>query len=135
LDIAPADQRASEIEERLVDVVPPLLADFRTPIAIQPRERPLDYPPVPSQPLARFDATPSDARSYASLPKRLATAREIVALVSMQLLWALAWSSARLADRLDGVHGLLQHLRVVDVGCRVDQRERDAFSVDHNMAL
>ena len=136
LDIAPADQRAPEIEKRLVNVVPPLVADLQTPITVQPRERPLDHPPVPSQPLARFDAAPSDARGYASLPKRLATAREIVAFVGMQLLRALARSSARLTDRLDGVHGLLQELlRVVDVGRRVDHRQRDAFPLNHNVAL
>jgi hypothetical protein len=31
LHIAPADQRAPEIEERLVDIIPPLVADFVRP--------------------------------------------------------------------------------------------------------
>jgi len=38
-------------------------------------------------------------------------------------------------DRVDGVHRLLQSPRVVDVGNRVGHRERDASSIDHNVAL
>jgi hypothetical protein len=53
----------------------------------------------------------------------------------VQLLGAFAWAATRLADRLDGIDGLLQDLRVMNVGRRVDQREWDAFSVDHDMAL
>ena len=73
-DIAPADHRAPELEERLVDVVPPLVADLQPPVAVQPRERPLHHPPVASQPLARFDAAAGDARGYAPLPERFAAA-------------------------------------------------------------
>src|SRR3954454_1579204 len=56
--------------------------------------------------------------------------------VGVQLLGALARATTmRLADRRDGVYGLLQYLGVVNVRARVDHRERDAPSVDHNMAL
>ena len=53
----------------------------------------------------------------------------------MQLLGALARSATRFADRLDSIHRLLQDLGVVDVRGRVDHRERDAISVDHDVAL
>src|SRR3954454_2985203 len=53
--------------------------------------------------------------------------------VGVQLLGALARATTmRLADRRDGVYGLLQYLGVVNVCARVDHRERDATSVDHN---
>ena len=95
LDIAPTDQRAPDVEERLVDVGSPLIAHSQPPVAIDPRQCPLHHPPMPSQPpLARFDASPGDARSYASLPERLSTAFEVVVgLVGMQLLRALARSA------------------------------------------
>ena len=137
LNIAPADQRAPELEERLVNVLPPLVvANLQPPVAIQPRERPFHHPPVASQPFARLDAPSGDARGgYAPLPERLAAAREVLALVGVQLVGALARSAARLADRLDSIYGLLQDFRVVDVGGRVGQRKRDASPVEHNMAL
>jgi hypothetical protein len=90
LDIAPADQRAPELEKRLMDVLPPLVANLQPPVAIQPRERPFHYPPVASQPFTRLDAPPGDAWSYAPLPERLAAAGEVVALVGVQLFGALA---------------------------------------------
>jgi site-specific DNA recombinase len=83
----------------------------------------LNHPPVPPQLLARFDAPPGYARGYAPLPECLAASGEVVGLVGMQLLGALARASTtRLADRLDGVHDLFQDLRIVDVGRRVDHR-------------
>ena len=99
LDIAPTDQRAPDVEERLVDVGSPLVAHLQPSVAIDPRQRPLHHPPMPSQSLAGFDASPGDARSYAPLPERLSTAPEVVGLVGVQLLRALGRSApARLAD-------------------------------------
>jgi hypothetical protein len=46
-----------------------------------------------------------------------------------------ARTNVGLLDRLDGVHGLLQDLRVVDVGRREYYRERDTPSVRNNVAL
>jgi hypothetical protein len=135
LDIAPADESASEIEERLIDVVASLVAYLKTPEAVYPRQRPLHYPPVPTQLLAGLDAPASDTRGYTSLLERLAASRKVVALVGVQLLWALTRSATALSDRRDGVHGLLQYIGVLDVGRRVDHRERDPLPVDHNMAL
>lgn len=61
LNVAPANERASEFEERLVDVGSPLVAHLQPPVAIDPRQRPLHYPPMPSQSLTRLDATPGNA--------------------------------------------------------------------------
>ena len=135
LDIAPADESASEIEERLIDVVASLVAYLKTPEAVYPRQRPLHYPPVPTQLLAGLDAPASDTRGYTSLLERLAASRKVVALVGVQLLWALMRSATALSDRRDGVQGFLQDIGVMDVGRRVDHRERDSVPVDHNMAL
>jgi hypothetical protein len=116
-------------------VVSTLVAHFQPPEAVDPRERSFHRPPVSAQLLAGLDAPPSDSGDYASLPEVSATSREVVALVGMQLLGALARSATRSLDRLDGVHRLLQDLGVVDVRARVDHRERDAISVDHDVAL
>src|SRR5215218_3017038 len=126
------------MEERFVDVIAPLVAHRQPAVAIQPRERTLHHPPVSSELLAGVDPTAGDARGYAPLPERLPAAGEIVCLVGVQFRGTLARPagvSARLANRRNGVHRLLQHLRVVDVGGAEDYRERDAPSVRNKVAL
>jgi hypothetical protein len=93
---------------------------------------------MPSQLLAGVGPSPGDARFYALLPERLVAAREIVGLVGVELLGALPRPSRfarRAPDRIDGVHELLEDLRIVDVGGREDYRERYAPSVRNNVAL
>lgn len=91
-----------------MDVVAPLVAYLQPPVAVQPRQRPLHHPPVPAQPFAGLDAAPGDARDYAPFSESLSTPGEVVGLVGVQLLRALARATTtRLADRLNGVHGLL----------------------------
>ena len=90
LNVAPANQCTPEVEERLVDIGPPLVAHLQASVAVQPRQRPLHHPPVPAQPLARVHAPSGDARLYAPLAQRLAAAPKVVTLVGVQLLGALA---------------------------------------------
>ena len=118
-----------------MDVVSALLAHLQPPEAVQPRKGPFHGPPVAPQLLAGFDAPPGYPRGYAPLPQGLTASREIVSLVCVQLLGALARASTRTLDGLDGIHGLFQDPGVVDVGRRVNHRERDTSPVDHNMAL
>src|SRR5215208_8187513 len=83
--------------------------------------------------MPRLELSEALCPSFAPLSRCLAASREVVGLVRVQLLGALARASTmRLADRRDGVYGLLQYLGVVNVRARVDHRERDAPSVDHN---
>jgi len=119
-----------------MDVTPALIAYLQAPVAIDPRQGPLHYPPVSSELLARFNATPSNSRGYAPLPQGLAASREVVSLLSMQLLRAFARApTRRLADRRDSIHDFFEDLRVMDIGRRVDHRERDSAPVANNMAL
>jgi hypothetical protein len=136
LDISPADESTPEIEERLMDVDSPLVAYLQPPEAVDPRERPFDYPPTMlPQLLAGLDAASGDTRGYAPLSECDTATREVVSLVSMQLLWTLSRSATRALDGLYSVHGFFQDLGVVDVGSRVDHRERDASPVRNKVAL
>jgi len=74
LDPTPADQRASQLEERLVNVGSPLVANLEPSKAVQPRQSPLHDPSVPPQPLARLDAAPGDARD--DMPLFLSASRQ-----------------------------------------------------------
>src|SRR5215211_1659916 len=126
------------MEERLVDVRPPLIAHRQPAILAQPRQRTLHHPPVPSQLLARVDPTAGDAWGYIPPPQGLPAAGEVVGFVGVQLLRALARPSGfptRPLGRLDAIHGLLQNLRVMDVCGAENYCERDTSSVCHNMAL
>ncbi len=121
-----------------MDVGPPLVAYRKPAVAGQPRQRPLDHPPVPAEPLARVLAPPGDAGLYAALAERLSPTREVVALVGVELRGALprpAWLARRTPDRLDLVHKLLEGLRVVDVGGGENYGERGAPSVRNKVAL
>jgi hypothetical protein len=118
-----------------MDVVASLIAHLQTPVVIHPRQRSFHNPPVSSQLLAGLDASPGYPLGYAPFPQSLPTSGEVVSFVSVQLVGALPRSATRPFDRFDGIHGLLQDLGVVDVCSRVGHRERDASSVDHNVAL
>ena len=121
-----------------MNIVALLVAHCQPTILAQPRQRTLYHPPVLSQILAAVDPTAGGALCYSPLPQGLAAAGEVVGLIGVQLVGALARPSGfatRSLDRLDAIHGLLQDLGVVDVRGREDYRERDASSVCHNMAL
>jgi hypothetical protein len=101
-----------------VDVVVPLVAHRKPATLAQPGQRTLHHPPVPSQLLTRVHPAAGDAWGYTPLPQGLAAAGEVVGFVSVQLLRALARPtefSTRSLDRLDAIHSLFQHLRVMDV--------------------
>src|SRR5919199_5246198 len=119
-----------------MNVVAPLIADAQPPVAVEPSARALDHPAVAPQPLARLDAFARDPRRDAT-PAQLGPQRGgVIRLVGVQLLRALARAAPAAAlDRLDGVDGFEQHAGVVHVGPAHDDRERDAFALDHKVAL
>jgi hypothetical protein len=57
-----------------------LVADLKPAEAVEPRERALHPPAVPSEPPARFDAASGDARRGAASSRRPPTARIVVTL-------------------------------------------------------
>ena len=118
-----------------MDVLSALVAYLQAPEAVHPRQCPFHHPPVSAQFLARLDASAGYPGRYAPPPQSLTASREVVSLVRVQLLGALARASTRPLDRLDGIHDLLHDLKVMDVSSRVDHAQWDASSVDHNMAL
>jgi hypothetical protein len=88
-EVVEADQRATELEERLVDVVAPLIADREPAVLRKPGQRALDNPPVPPQSLARVDSASGDAWGYAPLSQGLSATREVVSLICVELLGTL----------------------------------------------
>jgi hypothetical protein len=68
------------MKEGFMDIRPSLIAHRKPAIPAKPRQCSLHYPPVPPQSLAGFDAPPSDAWGYASLPEGRPAALEVIAL-------------------------------------------------------
>jgi hypothetical protein len=121
-----------------VDVVAPLIADREPAVLRKPAQCALHNPSVAAQSLTRVDSASGDAWGYASLSQGFSATREVVAFVGVELLGTLprsAGTATRPLDRLYGVHGFLQHLRVVDVCGTEHYRQRDASSVRNKVAL
>jgi hypothetical protein len=91
-----------------------------------------------TQPLAGLHPTTSEPRGDASTPQGPPAAGVVIALIAMQLGRPLSWPTRpapRPDDRRDGVHHGLQQLRIVGVGRRQPDCQRDTSSVDHQVIL
>ncbi len=121
-----------------MDVGPPLVAHLEPAEAIEPRQRALDYPAIPSQPLARFAATARDAGDDAACAQGPSTARIVIAFVRVELRGTLARSTSRLvgeAKRWDRIDRFLQQPRIMHVGPGHGHRQRQAHAVEYEVPL
>src|SRR5215204_6655577 len=123
------------MKERLVDVVASLITDRQPTVLGHPRQRPLHHPPVPPQLLRTFHLLPGYAPLDAAPLERLRALFVVVGFVGVQFLGAVPRPAARTLYGFYYVQKLLEDHRVVDVCGTTHHRERDAPSVDHNMAL
>lgn len=118
-----------------MDVRTALVADLQPSEAVQPRVRALDDPAMTAEPLLRLNPLAGDPRRDPSLAQHRLVLPRLVPLIRVQLGRAFAWTSSRPFDGFDGIHGLLKHRGVVDVGrCQLD-RERDSLFIDNKMPL
>jgi len=124
-----ADEGAAQGQERLMDVHSPLGADRQAPIAVQPRQRPLDHPPVPSEALAGLDPLARDPDLDMAPVQEAPAAGDIIGLVGMQLGRAFAALPGWLPDAGHGVDQVLEDHAVVAVraGQQRGQRNPAAF--------
>lgn len=121
-----------------MNVITTLITYGQPPVVVQPGEGALRYPPVPAKAVAAFYALTCYATLDATFAKSFAASGNVISLVGVPLVRTLAWASRLTSwtlDRLNAVHHLLEHLRVVSVSARNIHRERDTPSLDHKMAL
>src|SRR5215212_6532846 len=130
-----ADEGAAKGQEGLMDIGAALIAHRQPTKAVEPGQRALDHPAVTTQALAGVDALARDADPDVSTAQRRAAARDVVALVGVQLPWALAAPPVGLPNRRDSIEQVLEDDRVVPVGPGQKRGERDPGAVDHKMAL
>ena len=118
-----------------MNIIQPLISNPQPPITVEPTSRPLYYLAMSAQSLTAVYPFTSYSHSYASLAYCSTTGWIVIPFVTVQFIRPLARTPLGSLNRFDCIKHLSQHLRVVNVSCRLSHRERDALSVDHNMAL
>ena len=101
----------------------------------QPGVRSLDHPAVAPEPVMALDAPAGDAVLNATALEMVAAAMEVVALVGLQALGPASWPARQAPDSGQVVDELFEDDRVVPVGSRDAEHQRDASSVGHDVAL
>src|SRR5919197_5656267 len=129
------DERTAQLEEGLMDVRPALVADDQAAEPPQPGQRALHHPAVAAQPLAALHSFARDAAPDAASPHGGPTARDVIGLVGVQLVRALARAPLGPLDRRDAVEQLLEDAWGRPIGRGQPHRERETVALDHNMAL
>ena len=129
------DKGEAHLQERLVHVGPPFVADRQPSVAGKPSEGPLHGPTIATQPLVARDAPSCYPRLYAPPSQEPPAARVVVTLVGVQLGGSFPGPSARALDGLHGVDQLLEGLRVMDLGAGAHHRERNAVPLEEQVTL
>ena len=101
----------------------------------QPGMRSLHHPAMTPEPVIALDAPASNAILNPTALEMLTTAMEVVSLVGMQPLRPTSWPARQASDSRQVVDELFEDDRVVPVGSRDAEHQRDASSVGHDVAL
>jgi len=118
-----------------VDIVPAFIPHAQAPLLVDPRVGALDHPAVPTQPLLRLDAGPSDTRSDAAPAQAPAVLARSVRLVRVQFAGPMSGATLGLLHVGHRLHQGEQLVGVVDVGSRQTLGQGQALSVDEKMML
>jgi hypothetical protein len=121
--------------EGLQDIEPPFVADGQAPEAREPCQGALDDPAMAAEALAALDAAPGDPRGDAPSSGGLAAAREVVALVGVELGRPPARAAGAVPDRRHRVDQRGEAPAVVLVRRAEGESERDAVRVGEDVAL
>src|SRR5919204_4639134 len=129
------DERTAEMEEGLMDIRPALIADGQAAVLAQPGQRALHAPAVPPPARAAVHALAGAAHLDAALTQGAPTARAVVRLVRVHLVWALAWTARGALDGRDAIAQRREDAGIGAVGRGEQHRARESLPVAHNMAL
>ncbi len=116
-----------------MNVQTPLKADAQLTKTGKPGVRALNYPAMPSEPLALFYASTGDACSDCALLQIASAAGKVVALVRMQCARAFARRTAQARHGWEGIEGALERHRIMPVGTRDCDRQGNASGIYDQM--
>jgi len=110
-----------------------LVANRQAPEAIEPGQRALGHPAIAPQAGRTLLAFAGNARLDAALPQGLPTVRIIVALVRVNLRWALAGATTGLLDWFHRVYHRREDGIIRPIGAGDPDRQGNALAVHHEM--
>jgi hypothetical protein len=132
----PADERATQVEERLMNVMPSFIPNAQAAKAVEPCAGALNNPAIATQLLTRLNAASCDARRDSSPSKFDTQLLRVIRFVGVQLVGTLPRTPPSMApNRFNSIYDFEQHPRVMQVRRAQECRERNACSFDHNMPL
>ena len=134
-EVVQTDECTAKMEEAFVDVGTTFITDRQTSKATQPGQRALDDPAIATQALAALDTLARDSHLDVPLVQRLAAARDVIGLVSIQLGWPFARSTPWAFDRLHDVEQRFKMDAVMAVGGSQEDGQRDALTLDDQMVF
>jgi hypothetical protein len=128
------DEAAADREEGFVDVVSALVADAQPPVLVQPGDRALDDPPLPSKPGTVAALRPGDLRLNVTVTQLPAALARVVGTVAVQAVRPTARAAAPSAHWWDRINqgDQLGDVVAVAAGERAGQR-RAAAAGDYVM--
>jgi len=140
IEPAPTNHGVLGFDERLVDVVAPLVAYPQTPRPLLPTERALRHPPVATQLLATqllaaLNASAGQPWHNAAFAQALTQLFIIIGFVRVNFSRAAARPAPFAPHRSNRIHGLQKTLAVRHIGPRKNSRQRQAVSVYDLVAL
>lgn len=101
----------------------------------QPGVRALNHLAVAPEPAVAFDALARDAILDACAPEMRVAARIVVPLVRMQFRGPAAWPARFTAHGRQGIDQLFEDHRIMAVGARDAEHQRDTLAVRDQVAL
>ncbi len=118
-----------------MDIGSSFIADREATIAVEPGQRALDHPAMPTEPFAGVDALAGDTDPDVTTVQRLAAAGGVIPFIGMQLGRALTPPPVGLLDGWDSIEQFLEDDGVVAVRSSQQRGERATAALDHTMAL
>lgn len=97
--------------------------------------RALNHPAMTPEPVVAFDAAPGNTRGDPQLAQVGAATSKVIALVDMQLVRPAPGPTTTAAHCWQGIDQFLEHYRVMAIGARDAEDQRDALAVGDDVAL
>ena len=130
-----ANNDASQIEERLVDIRPSFVTNPETAKLMEPTDCPFHNPASPSQAASVLGLPPSKHRFDPEPLQKTSMRLGIVSAISLKSLWGLSWASWFSADRRDGSHERKDLSDVVLIGRSRSCGQGNSLSIRQDMVF